>query len=131
MSMLFIIIWIIFCVALPLFEKSDGTSLSYLTCCLGILGKLLAEDGNNHSGTNQSTKAFPRPHTGDQADLEPESSSLQAQTMKPALVRAQCSSACLSSWVVLPTGTSWSHACLRETISPFTIECQLLDLSNT
>ena len=82
MSMLFIIIWIIFCVALPLFEKSDGTSLSYLTCCLGILGKLLAEDGNNHSGTNQSTKAFPRPHTGDQADLEPESSSLQAQTMK-------------------------------------------------
>lgn len=122
MSMLFIIIWVIISVALPLFEKSDGTSLSYLTHSLRIFGKLLAKDGNNHSRTNQSTEVFPRPHAVDQADLEPESPSLQAQSMKPALAHAQCSSARLPELLGGLAHRHWLVSCLPER-TDLTVHC--------
>lgn len=108
--------------ALSLFENSDGTSLSYVTCSLGILGKLLAENGNNHSGTNRSTEAFPRPHTVDQADLEPESPSLQAQSMKPAITHAQCSSAHLPELLGGLAHRHWLVSCLLER-NDLTVHC--------
>lgn len=107
--------------ALSLFENSDGTSLSYVTRSLGILGKLLAENGN-HSGTNRSTEAFPRPRTVDQAALEPESPSLQAQSVKPAIAHAQCSSARLPELLGGLAHRHWLVSCLLER-SDLTVHC--------